>query len=92
MNRRGFWKTIGLVSVLCALPTIDSPAETFTILKSFNGTDGASPSGLFQGFYGDLYGKPAAAGLSALAMPAAMARCSTSPRGTVQHAPQLREG
>jgi uncharacterized repeat protein (TIGR03803 family) len=45
------------VFVLCAATAIDLPAQTFTTLLSFDGTEGASPwAGLAQGTSGDLYG------------------------------------
>jgi len=45
------------VLVLCAATAIALPAQTFTTLFSFDGTDGASPyAGLVQATNGDVYG------------------------------------
>jgi uncharacterized repeat protein (TIGR03803 family) len=45
------------IAALCALMAIALPAQTFTTLHSFNGTDGYSPMGaLVQATNGDLYG------------------------------------
>jgi uncharacterized repeat protein (TIGR03803 family) len=57
MNQLSFWKTIGLVGVFCAAAVIASPAQTFTTLVSFNGTDGSGPDApLVQGLDGNFYG------------------------------------
>ena len=46
------------IFVLCAMTALALPAQTFTTLLSFNGTDGADPHGgaLIQTIDGDLYG------------------------------------
>jgi len=50
------------ISMLCALllifaaGTIAAHAQTFTLLASFNGTNGSNPGGLVQGPDGNLYG------------------------------------
>jgi uncharacterized repeat protein (TIGR03803 family) len=57
MSKLSLWKTIGLVCVFCAAAVIDSPAQTFTTLLSFNRADGALPNGsLVQGLDGNFYG------------------------------------
>jgi uncharacterized repeat protein (TIGR03803 family) len=58
MNKLSLWKTIGLVGVFWAAAVIASPAQTFTTLLSFNGTDGANPwfGSLLQGLDGNFYG------------------------------------
>jgi uncharacterized repeat protein (TIGR03803 family) len=57
MSKLRWWRTISLVAVICAFAVIGSPAETFTTLLSFNGTDGQYPDGtLVQGLNGNFYG------------------------------------
>jgi uncharacterized repeat protein (TIGR03803 family) len=57
MSKLSLWKTICLVIVFCALEAISSPAQTFTTLVSFNGTDGLYATGsLVQGLDGNFYG------------------------------------
>lgn len=50
-------KMVCLVALLCAT-AISSPAQTFTSLLSFNGTNGANPHWVYlvQGIDGELYG------------------------------------
>src|SRR5580692_5899749 len=49
---------------LCAAATTASPAQTFTVLKRFNGTNGTAPNGLAQGIDGNFYGTTSAGGTS----------------------------
>ena len=78
MSKLSWWKTICLVCVFCATATIGLPAETFTTLRSFDGTDGSFPGGsLVQGLNGNFNGT--------LGGPMAMARSSKSPpRGKLE--------
>ena len=56
MSKLSLWGTICLACVFCALAVVGSPAETFTTLVSFNGTDGRVPRApLVQGFNGNLF-------------------------------------
>jgi uncharacterized repeat protein (TIGR03803 family) len=58
MSKLNPYKTIILVGAFFALATVDSPAQTFKTVFSFDGTNGANPSyeSLVQGFDGNLYG------------------------------------
>jgi uncharacterized repeat protein (TIGR03803 family) len=58
MHKLNLWKTLCFVLIFSAGATIASPANTFTSLVSFNGTDGTEPfyGTLVQGLNGDLYG------------------------------------
>ena len=50
-------RTACLIFVFCAAAAIASPAQTFTIRASFDGTNGANPyTGLVQGTNGNFYG------------------------------------
>jgi uncharacterized repeat protein (TIGR03803 family) len=58
VSKLSLWKRISFVCAFCAATAIASPAQTFTSLVSFNGTDGSVPftGPLVQGFDGNLYG------------------------------------
>jgi uncharacterized repeat protein (TIGR03803 family) len=57
MTKLGGWKSICAVLVLCNATAISSPAQTFTTLHSFDGTDGKVPQGgVILGLDGNLYG------------------------------------
>lgn len=57
MNQLLPLQRVGFIILLFAAAAIVSPAQSFTALLSFNGTNGAGPSGsLVQGIDGNLYG------------------------------------
>ena len=58
MSRFGISRTAFLVFALCTATAIVSPAQTFTSILDFNGTDGANPwqGPLVQGRDGNFYG------------------------------------
>jgi hypothetical protein len=56
MKKIGFIERACFVSVFCVAAAIALPAQTFTTLNSFDGTDGADPNGLVQGTDGNFYG------------------------------------
>jgi uncharacterized repeat protein (TIGR03803 family) len=70
-------RTYALVG-LCAMTTIALPAQTFTTLYTFDGTDGSNPSGaLVQATNGDLYGTTAQGGANTTACPNFGLGCGT---------------
>ena len=58
MSKLSLWKRIAYVCVFCAAVAIASPAQTFTTLVNFDGTNGSEPvfGPLVQGLDGNLYG------------------------------------
>jgi uncharacterized repeat protein (TIGR03803 family) len=63
MIRHEYWKTMGAIFVLCGAMAIAAPAQTFTTLVSFDGTNGGSPTAsLVQGPDGSFYGASTGAG------------------------------
>src|SRR5260370_27974975 len=56
-SRLSDWKADFVIFVFCAATATAAPAQTFTTLLSFDGTDGSGPTGvLVQGIDGNLYG------------------------------------
>ena len=57
LHKQNWGKRVYAVFALCATTTIALPAQTFTTLSSFDGTDGNRPLGaLVQATNGNLYG------------------------------------
>ncbi len=52
--------------LFCAVAVVASSAQTFTTLLDFNGTNGAVPSALIQGYDGNFYGTTKLGGLNNL--------------------------
>jgi uncharacterized repeat protein (TIGR03803 family) len=75
------WKTFDLrkrslaLLLLCAAVAISSRAQTFTVVNSFDGTDGINPSALVQGTNGSLYGTTSSGGTGSFCPTAG--RCGT---------------
>jgi uncharacterized repeat protein (TIGR03803 family) len=56
MRKIGFIERACFVAVFCVAAAIASPAQTFSTLNSFDGTDGGDPNRLVQGTDGNFYG------------------------------------
>src|ERR1022692_3881655 len=57
MNNRAAWRRAGIVVLLCVSAAFVSPAQTFTTLVYFLGSNGGGPvAPLVQGIDGELYG------------------------------------
>jgi uncharacterized repeat protein (TIGR03803 family) len=56
MQKLGLLRSACVASVFCAALAVTSPAQSFTTLLSFDGTNGAYPGGLVQGADGNFYG------------------------------------
>ncbi len=66
MSKLGLWKAMFFICALCGFGVIDSPAQTFTTLLNFDGTNGGLPlySSLVQGTDGNFYGTSEVGGTS----------------------------
>jgi uncharacterized repeat protein (TIGR03803 family) len=63
MEKRNRWERICVLSAFCAAAVTAASAQTFTVIKHFNGANGRGPSGtLAQGLDGNLYGTTTSGG------------------------------
>jgi uncharacterized repeat protein (TIGR03803 family) len=56
MKKIGFGKIACILSVFCVAALVASPAQTFSTLRAFNGTNGWRAGSLVQGLDGNFYG------------------------------------
>lgn len=57
MKKQDYRERICAISALCVATALALPAQTFTVIKRFNGTNGSTPfAPLVQGLDGNLYG------------------------------------
>jgi uncharacterized repeat protein (TIGR03803 family) len=84
MNSILGWKTACFTTLFCAATAISSPTQTFTILASFNNTNGSfSQAPLVQGFDGNLYGTTDNGGLKKSGTIFKITLAASSPRCTI---------
>ena len=55
-HQLNLWRAACVVFLLCVATAIVAPAQTFTLLATFEGANGDQPSSLVQGTDGNLYG------------------------------------
>ena len=77
-------KIAGMVFLFCVATAIAAPAQTFTTLLSFDGTDGSGPTAaLVQGTDGNLYGTTSAGGVSSRCTNGCGTVLKITPQGTL---------
>jgi uncharacterized repeat protein (TIGR03803 family) len=79
----GISKTACIVFVFCAAAAIAVPAQTFTVLATFNGPNGANPNLLVQGTDGNFYGTTDTGGTHDLGNLGAGTAFKITPNGTL---------
>src|SRR5438445_2266111 len=73
------------VVLLCAATAIGLPAQTFTVVHSFDGTDGQNPAAaLVQATDGNLYGTTSGGGANLVANGAGGTVFKITPTGTLK--------
>ncbi len=64
MSEGKWWKKAAWILVVCAATCVTAGAQSFTLLDSFDGTDGGLPrTVLVQGLDGEMYGTTESGGL-----------------------------